>query len=393
MAGTKVNAATLINTVKYESDRASLRRVRMELRTLKEMSSKNSVAQAKAEVKAAKEAADQEIKQAKRVIQFHQQQQRKAGTGPLSNKTYDPKTVDRQNRAMAQAAQRDISAQLKQREREEKARAKARQEALNRDVGAQGALVKSAFDLNRMEGLGVADRYKAVSQAKAITQAYREGRIELSEQNEQLRQLRLNTSAQARQARRAARIEGKQPRKGNSNTLALGALLGSPLGSALGIGGAGYFAVNATREAVSGAVERQQGRMKMESMGLDPLSAMALKRSVMQRTGFDLSDDKLADISKDVQDKQGQLSQGQWKQNKKTGDWNFSGGGELSAWANMMITRGGYGREEAINTLQGAKGPVELGIILNNLKKSAKLTDQEFTALNRHGFNRHLRVI
>ncbi|ARF50430.1 hypothetical protein [Pantoea stewartii] len=110
----------------------------------------------------------------------------------------------------------------------------------------------------------------------------------------------LNTSAQARQARRAARIEGKQPRKGNSNTLALGALLGSPLGSALGIGGAGYFAVNATREAVSGAVERQQGRMKMQSMGLDPLSAMALKRSVMQRTGFDLSDDKLADISKDV---------------------------------------------------------------------------------------------
>ncbi len=47
-----------------------------------------------------------------------------------------------------------------------------------------------------------------------------------------------------------------------------------------------------------------------------------------------------------------------------------------------MTTRGGYGRDEAVNTLKSAKGPVELGIILNNFKKSAKLTEQEFTALS-----------
>lgn len=381
MAGTKVNAATLINTVKYESDRASLRRVRKELRALKEMSSKNSVAQAKASVKAAQDAADSEIKAQKSVIQFNKQQERKGrGRGPLSNKTYDPKTVDRQNRAMTQAAQRSVSERLREQERIAKAQAKTRQEALHKDLTATMQLRKTAFDINRTQGLGIGDRYKAIQQAREITQAYREGRVELSEQNEQLRQLRLNTSAQARQARKVARQSGNKPKRGSSNFISTGATLGE-IATGLGLAGLTYSTVNRSREALNSSIERQRGRQMQKTMGLDPMEGQALSQTILQQTGQNFSAEKLADISKDVQDKVGQLSQGSWKQNAKTKEWNFSGGGELTDWLNIMTTRGGYGRDEAVKTLQNAKGPVQFALILENLRKSAKLTDSEFTSL------------
>ncbi len=93
-----------------------------------------------------------------------------------------------------------------------------------------------------------------------------------------------------------------------------------------------------------------------------------------------MSYEKYSDISKDTQDKIGQLSLGQWTKDRQ-GKASFSGGGEMSDWLQIMVNRGGYSQEGALKTLQNIKGPVELAVLLKSLQKSAKLTESEFTAL------------
>lgn len=119
----------------------------------------------------------------------------------------------------------------------------------------------------------------------------------------------------------------------------------------------------------------------ISSMGLNPLEADAAIQETLKRTGFNMSYEKISDISKDVQDKIGQLSLGEWKTDKKTGQSTYSGGGEMSDWLQIMVNRGGYTQQGALKTLQNVKGPVELAVLLEGLRKSAKLTDSEFTAL------------
>lgn len=380
---TNITGARITNKIVYESDRASLRRVRKELQALKQLSSKSSVQAAKEEVKAAKIAADEAIKQQGRVIAFNKQLERKGrGTGMVGNAgMYDPKAVERANKAMSIAAQKSVAERLKEQERQQKAAAKKRKDTLDREINGTMALRRNAFDINRLQGLDIGQRYQAIQQARQLAEQYKRGALDIKEMNEGMRQLKATTSATARQARSLAKREGRPAKKGNSNWLTSGAALGG-LVPALSLAGLTYGSIASARGAITGATERSQGRKKLATMGLDSFEGMAIQRAVLEQTGFNLSDDKLADIAKDTQDKQGQLLQGQWKQNKKTGDWNYSGGGELGAWANIMATRGGFNRDEAISTLQSAKGPGELAVLLQNLRKSAKLTDTEFTALS-----------
>ncbi len=80
----------------------------------------------------------------------------------------------------------------------------------------------------------------------------------------------------------------------------------------------------------------------ISSMGLNPLEADAAIQETLKRTGFNMSYEKISDISKDVQDKIGQLSLGEWKTDKKTGQSTYSGGGEMSDWLQIMVNRGVY---------------------------------------------------
>jgi hypothetical protein len=380
MCATRVVGATLINTVKYNSDRASLKRVRKELQALKQLSQKASSTAAKAEIDQAKAVAKAQLDVAKKAIKLQQAEYKKAtknNSGMVgSSAGYDPKAVERANRAMANAAQKQVSADLRAAEKAKKSKDKQRKDATNRDIGATMATRKIAFDINRMQGLDIGQRYTAIQQAKELADQMRRGAIDTKEMNEAMRQLKATTSATAREARKLARREGKAATTGNSNFLASGAVLGSGVGKALGIAGAGYLVYSASRDAISSGVETQQGRRMMQAQGLDPFEGEAIRRTVRTQTGMDFSADKISDIAKDTQDKQGQLSQGSW--NKKG---QFTGGGELSAWANIMVSRGGYTQQGAIQTLQSAKGPGELAVILQNLKKQAHLTDSEFTSL------------
>ncbi|SQC15048.1 Uncharacterised protein [Klebsiella pneumoniae] len=73
-------------------------------------------------------------------------------------------------------------------------------------------------------------------------------------------------------------------------------------------------------QAISDSLARNQGRKMISSMGLNPLEADAVIQETLKRTGFNMSYEKISDISKDVQDKIGQLSLGEWKQIKKQGN-------------------------------------------------------------------------
>lgn len=59
----------------------------------------------------------------------------------------------------------------------------------------------------------------------------------------------------------------------------------------------------------------------------------------MSRVGYSLSADKLADLNKDTTEKAGELlNTGSFKRNKKTGQVNFSGGGEFADIINNVLT-------------------------------------------------------
>ncbi|MCL7708800.1 chemotaxis protein, partial [Enterobacter kobei] len=59
----------------------------------------------------------------------------------------------------------------------------------------------------------------------------------------------------------------------------------------------------------------------------------------MSRVGYSLSADKLADLNKDTTENAGELlNTGSFKRNKKTGQVNFSGGGEFADIINNVLT-------------------------------------------------------
>ncbi|EMJ8526702.1 hypothetical protein RFH74_004563 [Klebsiella aerogenes] len=204
--------------------------------------------------------------------------------------------------------------------------------------------------------------------------------------NQALSQHIAQQKALARNQRRQAKQSGKKSKAGRSgssgwlsknvNAIVPQQLLSGAAGVYLG---QQMYAISS--QAISDSLARNQDRKMVSSMGLNPLEADAAIMETLKRTGFVMSGAKISDIAKDVQDKIGQLSLGEWKTDKKTGQSSYSGGGEMSDWLQMMVNRGGYSQQGALKTLQNVKGPVELAVLLKSLQKSAKLTESEFTAL------------
>ncbi|OSZ22446.1 hypothetical protein BVZ25_14680 [Klebsiella quasipneumoniae] len=241
---------------------------------------------------------------------------------------------------------------------------------------------RAAFQLGRLQNMSGADRYAAIKQANALVDAYARGNTSLKSMNQALSQHIAQQKALARQQRKQAKQSGQPHRKGSSGWLSRQAsaiIPGEILGptAAAFLGQQAYQIISGT---LAGAIERNQGKKMISSMGLNPLEADAAIMETLKRTGFSMSYEKISDIAKDTQDKIGQLSLGQWTKDK-TGKASFSGGGEMADWLNIMVNRGGYTQQGALATLRNVKGPVELAVLLEGLRKSAKLTDSEFTAL------------
>ncbi|HCD5380323.1 TPA: hypothetical protein NBW92_005430 [Klebsiella pneumoniae] len=298
--------------------------------------------------------------------------------------------IDKQQKQAAKQAAVDAKAKANEQKKLAAAQARALkiQQQQTKKVATQQenadlARKRAAFQLGRLQGMDGASRYQAIKQANAIVDAYARGNQSLKSMNQALSQHLTTQRAISRNNAKRAKQSGKGKKSGSSGWLSRQASAIIP-GEILGPTAAAYAAQQAYQiisGTLQGAIERNQGRKMISSMGLNPLEADAAIMETLKRTGFNMSYEKISDISKDVQDKIGQLSLGEWKTDKKTGQSTYSGGGEMGDWLQMMVSRGGYTQQGALKTLQNVKGPVELAVLLEGLRKSAKLTDSEFTAL------------
>ncbi|HIE9446889.1 TPA: hypothetical protein ACXRZU_000504 [Klebsiella pneumoniae] len=361
---TKVEAATLVNRIVYKSDLNSLKKVRNDMKKLQQEFSKSNNQVAKA-----KQAADKQIHQA----QIKQQ-----------------RDIDKQQKQVAKQAAVDAKAKQNEQKKIAAAQSKAakiqqQQQTKTAKISENARLAerKALFDIGRLQGLHGAERFQAIKHAQSLVSQYQQGAISLRDMNQQMAIHMTQQKALARNQRKQAKQSGQPPKRGSSGWLSRQASAFIP-GEILGPTAAAYAAQQAYQimaGTLQGAIERNQGRKMISSMGLNPLEADAAIQETLKRTGFNMSYEKISDIAKDTQDKIGQLSLGEWKTDKKTGQSTYSGGGEMGDWLQMMVSRGGYTQQGALATLRNVKGPVELAVLLEGLRKSAKLTDSEFTAL------------
>ncbi len=405
---TKVQAATLVNTVRYQTDRASLKRVRADLHNLKNQFSKTMAASmagtpaaAKSSVRSARKTAemmvDSHVKAFNDVTKGRAKQQARNTQNRLNDMfgigkqaksaresanifkaqwANESDVVKRQTEAMNQlAAQRKKYQKDMDRIRANVLKQRDKDEARDNKVSVNSQ--RFAYELSRMN-LRNSSVAALTRDLERLNERFRQGAISAEMWREKSRQLTRTAKDQSKEFRTLGQ-RLRELRDGKDGGLGGGGrVLGLGLAAAIG---AGYAATNATRDALAGGIDTTRGLQKVQSMGMTAEEAQALRKTIRDRTGFDLSYEKIADIAKDTQDKVGQLSQGEWKQNKKDGTWAFSGGGEMADWLKIMTERGGYGRDQAVNTLRNVKGPAELAVLLQSLRGSAKLTDSEFVAL------------
>ncbi|WP_227628415.1 hypothetical protein, partial [Klebsiella oxytoca] len=347
----------------------SLRRVRDDMKKLQKDFSKTEGTIAKAKMQAQKQVYTAQMQQQRQV----QQQQKQAA----KQTAVDAKAKANEQKKLAAAQARALKIQQQQAKR-----------VATQQENADLARKRAAFTLGRLQNMSGADRYTAIKQANAIVDAYARGNTSLKAMNQALsqhvttqRSLARNSAKQQKQS--GSKNKSKSGRSGSSGWLSQNVNAIVPqqlLSGAAGVYlGQQMYAISS--QAISDSLARNQGRKMISSMGLNPLEADAAIQETLKRTGFNMSYEKISDISKDVQDKVGQLSLGEWKTDKKTGQSTYSGGGEMGDWLQMMVNRGGYTQQGALKTLQNVKGPVELAVLLKSLQKSAKLTESEFTAL------------
>lgn len=360
---TKVEAATLVNRIVYKSDLNSLKKVRNDMKKLQQEFSKSNNQVAKVKQQADKQVHQQQIKQQREIDKQQKQAAKQAAV--------DAKAKQNEQKKLAAAQARALKIQQQQAKR-----------VATQQENADLARKRAAFTLGRLQNMSGADRYAAIKQANAIVDAYTRGNQSLKSMNQALSQHLSTQRSIARNNAKQAKQSGKGKKSGSSSWLSRQASAFIP-GEILGPTAAAYAAQQAYQimaGTLAGAIERNQGRKMISSMGGNPLEADAARMETLKRTGFSMSYEKYSDISKDTQDKIGQLSLGQWTKDRQ-GKASFSGGGEMSDWLQIMVNRGGYSQEGALKTLQNIKGPVELAVLLKSLQKSAKLTESEFTAL------------
>ncbi|MDM4168424.1 hypothetical protein QTO71_24735 [Klebsiella michiganensis] len=364
MSGTQITASTLVNKIVYRTDLNSLKKVRNDMKKLQKDFSKTEGTIAKAKMQAQKQVYTAQMQQQRQV----QQQQKQAA----KQAAVDAKAKANEQKKLAAAQARALKIQQQQSKK-----------IATQQENADLARKRAAFTLGRLQNMSGADRYTAIKQANAIVDAYARGNQSLKSMNQQLSQHLVTQRAIARNNNKQAKQSGQGKKSGSSGWLSRQASAFIP-GEILGPVAGAYAAQQAYQiisGTLQGAIERNQGRKMISSMGLNPLEADAARMETLKRTGFSMSYEKISDIAKDTQDKIGQLSLGEWKTDKKTGQSTYSGGGEMSDWLQIMVNRGGYSQQGALKTLQNIKGPVELAVLLKSLQKSVKLTDSEFTAL------------
>ncbi|HBS7133256.1 TPA: hypothetical protein MAO71_005419, partial [Klebsiella pneumoniae] len=326
---TKVEAATLVNRIVYKSDLNSLKKVRNDMKKLQQEFSKSHNQVAKARAAADKQVYQQQIKQQREIDKQQKQTAKQAAV--------DAKAKANEQKKLAAAQARALKIQQQQQTKTAKVSENARL-----------AERKALFDIGRLQGLHGAERFQAIKHAQSLVSQYQQGAISLKDMNQQLSQHLVTQRAIARNNNKQVKQSGKAKKSGSSGWLSRQASAFIP-GEILGPTAAAYAAQQAYQimaGTLAGAIERNQGRKMIQSFGGNDLEYMSLRRASLATTGFDISRDKYADISKDWLDKQGDLSFGNTDKNG-----NFTGGGELSDLVNVMRQRLGYTNQGAVAKL------------------------------------------
>lgn len=296
----------------------------------------------------------------------------------------DPSLVARQNAAMNRghgAVAADIAATKKAMALEEK-RQREKEAGLKREVTYYNSLRRSALTLANVNGADVATRYKAISAAKEALKAQKEERYTVEETRFEMARITTELRKQARLQQRMTREQkAAGVRAGRVRTESRGGRAG--LAAAGVIGGAslvGSMGVSRVGQTLQGSLERSRDVKKLQRYGISNLEFAALQDLSMSRVGYSLSADKLADLNKDTTEKAGELlNTGSFKRNKKTGQVNFSGGGEFADIINNVLTSTNGNQKVAqkvIGELQKLDFPTFI-TYLKQLQKTFKWTDNQ----------------
>lgn len=300
-----------------------------------------------------------------------------------------PGLYDRQNAAMSRghaSIANDIIQTKKAIALEEK-RQREKEASLKRQSTAYDTLRRASLTISHIEGASLADKMKAVQAIKEATKGYSEQRYTIAEMRHELAKATLETRRQARLNRQIVKDKAKTERAGRINAERLtrerkergygglttaGVIAGGSLVGSMGVARVG--------QTLQGSLERSRDVKKLQQYGISQLEFAALQDLAMSRVGYSLSADKLSDLNKDTTEKAGELlNTGSFKRNKKTGQVNFSGGGEFADIINNVLASTNGNQKVAqtvIGELQKLNFPTFI-TYLKQLQKTFKWTDNQ----------------
>ena len=270
--------------------------------------------------------------------------------------------------------------------------------------------VESMFGRNgRFSALGESAQRAAFNRLQKLADASYKSEDGLSDFNRVLRQTtqqlaRMNAMAKAKngkgvysengvrqtraQARRTALLAnggGRKSMAGRAGLKGMGfGVLSRAFLPAMGVG----MAVSGVQNTLRAGIDKTQEDRMLKTYNADPTKFWAYQQAVAKQNGFNLSADKYADMSKDVWDKAGDLSHGEFKKDKKTGKYKFSGGGEFSDIINLAMDRVKGSAEDkkavgeqVLKSLQGLENIQSFTAYIEKLGKACGFTQVEMTQL------------
>ncbi len=295
---------------------------------------------------------------------------------------------------------------------DEKAQAKAAHSARLRKARMYNAIdnLESQFGRGgRFASLGESAQRAAYNRLQKLADASYKSEDGLSDFNRVLRQTtnqlsRMNAMAKAKsgkgvysengirqsraQARRTALLAnggGRKSMAGRAGLKGMGfGVLSRAFLPAMGVG----MAVSGVQNTLRAGIDKTQEDRMLKTYNADPTKFWAYQQAVAKQNGFNLSADKYADMSKDVWDKAGDLSHGEFKKDKKTGKYRFSGGGEFSDIINLAMDRVKGSAEDkkavgeqVLKSLQGLENIQSFTAYIEKLGKACGFTQVEMTQL------------
>ncbi len=368
-----ITAATLRNVVRYDTDIQSLKRVKEQMKKLRKESigtvGSISPASASKAIASAKAVSAQQMSAISKVYNQANKVKSGFGTGMVGT----PSTKDWAAVTAAQMkqmnsvgkTQSEATRQAKEAAQADKKRLayrKALKEATDRDITATMKLKNMALDIGRMDKLSAGEKLKAVQAAKALSQQYREQRLDMKELNFEAKRLLQTTRAIARSEAQAR----KQPRQPRQPAGAKGGRFGLAAGTGMaGIGAmvGGFAAYSAAENSTDRALLIKQ----MQKQNVESFEAQALVRYAKMNN---ITKDPI-DLLKDINEKKAELTE-MGKVNPKTGE--IQNGGEFADLYERLLKKTGVSMKEI-----KAMSPTAFMVQVVESGKQLKKTNAEMT--------------